>query len=204
MPETLSRAFFEELMTRSPLPLSLLDRELRFVRVNEAAAQINGIAIEDHIGRTLGELIPSVDQEYGPLLHELMESGQPLLDHDIFGETPAAPGARRTWRVHWLPIQDGGRCRGIGAVFTERTELLAAELEHRRQALELNDDVMQRMSAALLAIELGQHEHAASFLREAVGATRSIITRLLEDHDGPLEPGDLVRRRSASDGLHDG
>ena len=37
--------------------LCYLDTEFRYVHVNDWLAEINGIPAEDHIGRTIGELL---------------------------------------------------------------------------------------------------------------------------------------------------
>ena len=45
----------DTLLSSAPVGLAFFDRELRFVRVNQTLAQINGRPAEEHIGRTLQE-----------------------------------------------------------------------------------------------------------------------------------------------------
>lgn len=50
----------------APVGLALLDRDLRFVRINEWLATINGKPVEAHVGRTLEEIIPEIAPQIIP------------------------------------------------------------------------------------------------------------------------------------------
>ena len=41
-----------------------------------------------------------------PLLRGVIDSGEPLLDHESVSETPALPGKPRTWIGHFYPLKD--------------------------------------------------------------------------------------------------
>jgi PAS domain S-box-containing protein len=64
----------------------------------------------------------------------------------------------------------------------------------RRQALELNDEVVQGLVAAKLAFESGQEKTGLESVSATLVRAKAIVTRLLEDfrEEGDLEPGDLV------------
>ena len=50
-----------ELIYRTaPVGLCLVDRELRFVRINEQLAAINGRPVQEHIGKTVRDIIPKI------------------------------------------------------------------------------------------------------------------------------------------------
>ena len=69
----------------------------------------------------------------------------------------------------------------------------------RRQAMELNDDVVQSLAVAKYALSLGQPERAMAAIDQSLESARSIITTLLGEQGraGSLGPGDLVRQRAA-------
>ena len=46
----------------APIGLCHIDLELRYVHVNEWLAAVNGLAISEHLGRTVGEVLPDVAQ----------------------------------------------------------------------------------------------------------------------------------------------
>ena len=43
-----------------PVGLCFFDSELRYVHINEWLAVINGLSVEEHLGRTIGEVLPDV------------------------------------------------------------------------------------------------------------------------------------------------
>ncbi len=113
----------EAIYQTAPIGLTIFDRELRYVRVNQRLAEINGIAAEDHIGRTLREIVPTVADEDEPLLHSVFATGEPLLNIEISGETQAQPGVQRTWIQNCYPLNDAtGQVMGINIVVHEITD----------------------------------------------------------------------------------
>ena len=68
----------------------------------------------------------------------------------------------------------------------------------RRQALEINDNVVQGLVAAVYALDQGQVESSADYLRRTLSAARAMMDDLLEPLGGEgLRPGDLVRTAPA-------
>ncbi len=111
----------------APIGLCVLDLDLRYVRINERLAEINGIAAADHIGRTVREVLPELAKELEPGLRRVIDTGQAALDIEVSGETPAQPGVRRSWVESWLPLRDeSGTVLGINIVAREVTEERAA------------------------------------------------------------------------------
>src|ERR671933_450836 len=53
------------LLDAAPVGIAFFDRDLRYIRVNRALAEINGLAAEEHVGRRLedvvGGLAPAAD-----------------------------------------------------------------------------------------------------------------------------------------------
>ena len=43
-----------------PVGLCYLDTDFRYIHINDWLAEINGIPADEHLGRTIGELIPDV------------------------------------------------------------------------------------------------------------------------------------------------
>ena len=69
-----------------------------------------------------------------------------------------------------------------------------AEAETRqRDALELNDSVLQHLAVADYAFELGMPEKGQAALKQSLAATQRIVSNLLEESMHNVEPGDLVR-----------
>jgi PAS domain S-box-containing protein len=82
----------ELVYARAPLGLALIDTDLRIVRINQALAEINGFAVEEHIGRHVWDMVPDLREGIEPILRRVIETGEAQLDVPIVGETPAQPG----------------------------------------------------------------------------------------------------------------
>lgn len=125
-------AEIETIYESAPIGLNVLDTDLRFVRINQRLAEINGFSIEAHIGRTVRELLPDIADMAEQLLRPILETGEPLLNVEIRGETPAQPGVQRVWRESFLPLKDGDRVIGINTVCQEVTEQIQIEAALRQ------------------------------------------------------------------------
>lgn len=158
-----ANAQLEALFQSAPVGLAFWDRDLRFVRLNRWLAEVNGLPVEAHIGRSPTELFPGLEglKEIQRRWHDILESGEPLIGAEVTGETPAAPGVRRHWREDFFPVRRGGAVVGIGAVVMETTEArrAAARLEflvHASQELAqaVTDEAMLGRIARLAVPEL--------------------------------------------------
>lgn len=107
----------------APIGLCILDPDLRYVRINQRLAQLNGIPAADHIGRTVREVVPGIASDLEPCLRRVIETGEPAIDIEVHGETPAQPGVARTWVGSFLPLKDAaGQVTAISIVSKEVTE----------------------------------------------------------------------------------
>jgi hypothetical protein len=75
--------------------------------------------------------------------------------------------------------------------------------EKQRQALEINDNIVQGLTVAKLALELDDKERSEVALSNALSSASKIITDLLGQTgaENRLGPGDLVRRQAAQPGV---
>jgi chromosome segregation ATPase len=79
----------------------------------------------------------------------------------------------------------------------EEREAPAARVHEERTrqqaALEINDTVVQGLTAALYALELDDNDAVRDYVRRTLDSARAIITDLVGPIGGPIAPGDLVR-----------
>ena len=124
----------------APIGLCCLDTDLRFVQINDWMAAINGLSIEDHLGRTIGEVLPDVAAGIEAQFRRVLETGEPILEGTVEAETPARPGIRRTFQHNYYPLKSGdGTVVGVSCVvqdITERKHADKALKERYRQLLE--------------------------------------------------------------------
>jgi len=128
-----SLALLRTLFRGAPVGLAFMDRELRFVHINDAMAEINGIPAHDHLGRPLRDVLPDLAPVLDPLHRGVMDSHTPVVNVEISGETAAQPGERRHWLANYYPVEDEeAAVLGVGVVVVEITERLRAQEEIRR------------------------------------------------------------------------
>jgi signal transduction histidine kinase len=181
------RALLDTLLASAPIGINFVSRDLRFVRINDYLAQNNGLSVEQHLGRTVREVLPTLANTVEPLLQRVLETGQPITDIDVMGETPAAPGVPRIWRESLYPVfNSDGLVLGVGAIVAEITE-------HRRIGDALRESqertaVLQTITAAL-APALTPLQVAEAVLSHAVAAlgARSGVVALIDSAGTGLE-----------------
>ncbi len=130
--EKLAEQFAEliNIYNSSPLGLCLVDKDLRYVRINEALANMNGKSVAEHVGRTIREIVPEIaDNVEKPFLNA-MQTGEPQLNIEIRGATPAEPDVVHNWILGCYPVKtNDDKLLGIAAVVQNVTEIRTAEKE---------------------------------------------------------------------------
>jgi len=178
------RAVLDAIFDHAPLGIGLIDRELRFVRVNPMLAEINGIPAEAHVGRTPRELLPDLPHDtVEATFREILRTGLPQLDVPLSGETPAAPGRVRHWLESWYPVRFEGEISGLGILVREVTAEREAQ-EFQRNVLGIvGHDLRNPLSAVttsaqLLLRQAGDHA-AAQRLGERILSNADRMQRII-------------------------
>jgi PAS domain S-box-containing protein len=89
----------------APIGLCYLDLELRYVQINEWLAAVNGLTISEHLGRTIGEVLPDVARGVEKQLRRVIASGEAIEGGTVQAETPAHPGVVRTFEHNFYPVR---------------------------------------------------------------------------------------------------
>src|SRR5215210_8131815 len=123
-PDELLDAIFEH----APVGMGFWDTSLRFARVNDALAAINGIPAHEHLGRTLPDVLGPLGERLEELFRRILEDGEPRHDLVVTGETLASPGVQRHWLASYFPVSDADGARvGVAAHVYEVTETRSAQ-----------------------------------------------------------------------------
>jgi PAS domain S-box-containing protein len=109
--------------------LCIHDRELRFVQINQALADINGYSIEAHLGKTTSELLPELAPIVTPLIQQVLATGQPILNLEIDAAVPSQPGMVRYWLASYFPI-----CGSNGSTQNVGVGVILIEISDRKRA----------------------------------------------------------------------
>ena len=146
-----SLAVVDSVFAAAPIGLAFMDTNFRYVRVNDALALINGLPAEEHYGRTLREVLGDLADEIEPYHRQVIETGEPILDLHVTGETAASPGVRN-WLVSYYPVRDAADVTiGVGVVLTDVTEReqARAAAEAANERLAVLAEASQRLASTL-------------------------------------------------------
>ncbi len=129
-----SLAALQSLFTQSPIGLATLGPDLRFLRVNDALARMNGVSAADHLGKRLTEVVPGVNAAVlEATMQQVLDRGTAVLDVRRTGRTPADPDHDRTWSCSYAPLLDvSGTPLGLIASLIDITEGQQAQVEAER------------------------------------------------------------------------
>ena len=118
----------ELLLTSAPFGFAFIDHDLRFVRINDQFAEMHGLTVAEHLGKTVAEIAPTLEATLREVIARILATGQPVLDHEFTGATACAPGISRTWNESWYPVRDDrGEIIGFSAMVVDITERGQAE-----------------------------------------------------------------------------
>jgi two-component system cell cycle sensor histidine kinase/response regulator CckA len=133
----------EQIYRTAPIGLAVYGPDLRYLRVNEQLARINGLPAEQHVGMMTRDANPDVARAVELYLRRVFSHGESILNVEIHGTTRAQSGALRTWLVSFHPLRGAsGVIAAISVVVLEITERKRAEAalsvseERNRQLVE--------------------------------------------------------------------
>jgi PAS domain S-box-containing protein len=114
----------------SPTGMSMVDPELRYLKVNQRLADITGMRVEEHCGKSIREIVPQLADILEPLYQQVLTTGVPVFNLELSGETNSSPGESRDWQESFFPLMgEDGKPKAVGAVVTEITDRKRAEVE---------------------------------------------------------------------------
>lgn len=174
---------FRTLVESSPDAILVMDGEGTVVQANGRAHDLLG---GDPVGQTLPELVGQDESRPDGAVRATGLDGRRLLLDVSMADlgTTSTEGEVAAFLRDALPRL--------------RSEALAAAVREsqvrRRQAMEINDNVVQGLSVALYSLRDDDHELATSFVERTLHAARQMMSDLLEPVEGDeIQAGDLVR-----------
>lgn len=111
---------------RSPAPVGvcLLDRDLRYLHVNQALADINGMTVRDHIGRSVAEIMPDLAATLERHWRRAMDTGEPIENIAVQVAAGVIPNEAQGWSTSLFPLTgDDGTVTCVSVIVREVTEV---------------------------------------------------------------------------------
>ena len=124
IPQSLSE--WEELLTTksgfSEIGVALLSADFRFRAVNECIAQMNGIAVEAHLGRSVRDVLGDLSELVESQLAQVISTGKAVVHHEFSALLPGRANIGE-WIGHYFPIKDSNSQIGlIGVILVETSQ----------------------------------------------------------------------------------
>ena len=188
----------------APAGLVILDDQFRYLKLNETLAEINGRSIDDHLGKSMHEVVPHIAPMLDSMYRRILLTGDPVLNIEVSGEVQSQPGVTRHWVVSQFRIPgDEPETFAIGVVAIEITERKRAEEQARQLQEQLayvaRLNTMGEMAAGI-AHELNQPLTAiATYCYAARETLRNSPSSHAEEFlekaiDQAIRSGEIIRR----------
>jgi PAS domain S-box-containing protein len=188
----------EAIYNNTPIGLALLDRDLRYVRINAALAEMNGVPAADHIGRVVWDVVPAMRDASELHLRHVLQTGD-LVRHEVSGESPN--GIIRHWDKTFYPLRrPDGSILAVGAMVEEITQRKRAEELQSLLMREINHRTKNMLSVVLSIARQTAASDTAEFIKhfsariQALSANQDLLIK--SDWRG-VDVEDLVRAQLA-------
>jgi PAS domain S-box-containing protein len=193
-------ALLDVIFERAPIGLALMDRDVRYVRVNQRLAEINDIAPADHVGRTIADLLPELPAQVHADVARVARTGEPLIDVDVRAE--------RDYLASYWPVQGpADEVIAVGIVVSDVTDRRRIERALREQT-DRYEALLLALSDAgegLLVLERdGRCAYANAAFEQLSGYTFPELAAMETVLDLVVEYEDDARRRGAVARLDEG
>jgi PAS domain S-box-containing protein len=139
-----SLTLLQTLQSVAPVGFAFVDRDYRFVRINDMLAAINGRSVDEHLGRTVEEIAPHMWPHIEPIYRQVLETGEAAINVEATAPTAAINGMR-DWLSSYYPVRVEDRIIGIGVVVVDITE-------HKRSE-EFRTVVLDNMAEGLYVLD---------------------------------------------------
>ncbi|GAB1538241.1 hypothetical protein NUACC21_08990 [Scytonema sp. NUACC21] len=195
---TQKQQMLDAFITSAPVGMTVLDSQLRFTFINEGLAEINGVSVAEHIGKTPWEIVPDLAPKQEQIFQQVFSTGEPILYVEITGETQKLPGVTRTWLVSYFPIRSiTNQPIGIGIVVAEITERKRAEAALRESEEKFRQLAENIHQVFFMIAQTGQILYISPAYERIWGKSLASLYRNPHSWLNLVHPDDLARIRAA-------
>ena len=129
--DTLS--LLDSMLANAPIGLAFVDRNGRFVRVNQIFADLTGVAVSRHLGRTLTDLLPNdAATEIEGAVRRVFSSEEAVRNLELSGEG-GKPRRPWTWLISAYPVRTTpNQVRWVGIIALDASDRKRSEEALRR------------------------------------------------------------------------
>ncbi|HEX4893523.1 MAG TPA: chemotaxis protein CheB, partial [Hyphomicrobiaceae bacterium] len=134
----------EKLYKTAPVGMALVDRNRRFLKINQQFATLGGRPIDDLLGRSLAEALPALSEKMDRAITEVFQLARDVTNLEISVRLHGA--AIQDFLIDLYPYEEDGRVIAVGVILKEVTELRRLEKELRLMMYELQHRVKNTLA----------------------------------------------------------
>jgi two-component system, chemotaxis family, CheB/CheR fusion protein len=175
----------ETLYKTAPVGMALVDRNCRYLKINQRFADAIGLGIERLMGRTLTDTATGLTERMRAPVAEVFERGAEITS--VEATVDANGGGAQDFLIDFYPYEEDGRVIAVGIIFKDVTELRRLERELRRLMDELQHRVKNTLATVASIVNQtvatkSNQEDLVETLRQRIGALAATHD-LLTQHD---------------------
>jgi|RhiMetdeSRZDD1v2_1073273.scaffolds.fasta_scaffold117233_2 PAS domain S-box-containing protein len=181
-------AHLNTIYASAPVGLCFVDRDLRYVSINNALAEMNGKSPDYYIGKTVREALPELADRIEAHYRRVIETGRPVIDEEVQAIHPARRTERGYRLCSYYPVHnENGELLGVNVAVRDVTRRKQAEAD-TLFLLDLGEGIRFAADADELlwavAVALGEHLKASrcGFVEVDVENDRLTVQRDYHPH----------------------
>jgi signal transduction histidine kinase len=99
-------ALLDSMLANAPIGFAFFDRKARYVRVNRFLAEMDDLAVHEHLGRTVEETFSGPETvEFRAAIEQVFSTAEPVRDLELRLRLPALSENPRVWVVSLYPVR---------------------------------------------------------------------------------------------------
>ena len=134
----------QQIQSAAPWGFCFVDRDFRIRRINESLARVGGISVEEHLGRTVAELVPALWSQIEDAYQQAL-SGTAVVNLEVSGPSAEQPGRTLHWLTSYYPVRVEDEIIGVSNLIVDITE--------RKEDEEFRAAVMDNMAEGLITVD---------------------------------------------------
>ncbi|MBD2500241.1 PAS domain-containing protein [Anabaena azotica] len=172
----------------SPVGIALLDKEQRYVTINPALAQINGLTSEQHLGRSISDIFGQSDPQLVQIFVDIYNTGNPFISPNLAINLAQRSDRRKGIAPEFLPqvfeyfrLEDGATTRKFGglglglAIVRHFTELHGGTVQASSQGQDLGATFTLRLPLKSIQQEKSADDSIVASMTDLTGVQILVV-----------------------------